>query len=148
MDDDPDFYGGDEPGEVDDEALMAAQALNERLKSLLLEQEQQARQPERRALGGGTAGPNTAGANKGKGGWGGTTHTKARQAQIDLANAHLVSRITNVSSNPTGPGAARKPVKIRSSSGINRRARAPHSAHDSSTCHRASTACPQAAGER
>ena len=75
--DDPE-HGGDEPGEVNDEALMAAQALNERLKSLLLEQEQQARQPERRALGGGTAGPNTAGANKGKGADGVARRTRRR----------------------------------------------------------------------
>ena len=133
---DPQLYE-DEVGEEEDEAEMdrkmqEAIALNEQLKSLVLEAEhyEQAQRTHAPAGRGRVSsasrrpGPPGPPGHAKNGGWGGTTHTAARSNQIAHENAILVSKLSSValgsSAKRAGPAAPRKPVGPSSVS-INRR---------------------------
>lgn len=128
---DENVYGGNEKVnmDVDDAALMEALAMNERLKSILAEQEAEAmlqgqdasiRQWGQKPTSL-TAVPVHVEANRGKGGWGGQTYSKEQRQAIDKGNIHLVNRLTAVAvRNGTPATSAPHPGPKKSSQTINR----------------------------
>ena len=119
-------------------AMQQALALNQYLKQMQLEAEQQPQRPpgrgppprrgapassSSRGMASMMQAPNR-GQTPGAGGWGGTTHTQGRAKQIDHANAILVDKLTRIAGSK-GPTFREKPAAAKpkgpGSAAINRR---------------------------